>query len=402
MKSDTGARRYGDLMKHRGFRLLWLSGVVNALGSAVTAIALPLYIYDLTASPVALGVGFFLETLPWVLIGPVLGVWSDRGDRRRLILGSTLGQAVLIGLAPLTTAVGFLYLLCVLSAALFVLSTPARSAVVPEVLGADLFPQGVALSQLTQQILQVAGPFFGGVVVAAATPRLAFFVDAVSFVAAAILFALVPIPDAARFPERTDEDLVGQLNAGLRCIWTRAPLRLALLVSAPSMLTLGAALTLTPAFVRTDLGLGANGLGLLQGLFSVGVVAAGFGAVELRRRYAVAPLLGFGAALFGLAFVPLLTPTTLAVSALLWLCSGGGRGIVSTLSQVAFALDTPVEVRGRVFALANALTMAARMTGSLIAGALAQAIGIRGALALSGVLGGLAALAVVIRSRQTV
>lgn len=388
---------YGALFRSRPFLLLWLSTVINGLGSAVTYVALPLRIYDLSGSFVALGLGFFFETLPWVVVGPILGVWSDRGDRKRLIVAATLGQAGVIVLAPFATAVWQLYVLGALSTTLFVWSTPARSAVVPEVVGRELFPSAVAVSQLTQQTLQIAGPLLGGVIVLALTPRFAFFVDAVSFVIAAALFALVAIPDAARFPRAEGEALVEQLRAAARFVRDVPALRLTLLVSLPPMLTLGMVMAMTPAFVRADLGMDAGALGLLNGLFSAGVVAAGFAVVRLREKFELRLLLATGAALFGLAFLPLLGSAALLLSCVLWLISGAGRGVISTLAQVVFALETPVGLRGRVFAMTNAATMAARMIGSLAAGTIAEAVGVRTTLALGGVVAGACALIVLMQ-----
>lgn len=400
--SEASTPAYAALFRSRPFLLLWLSSVINGLGSAVTYVALPLFIYDLSGSLVALGLGFFFETLPWVLVGPILGVWSDREDRKKLIVAATLGQAAVIGVAPFASAVWQLYVLGAMSTTLFVWSTPARSAVTPEVVGKDLFSRAVAVNQLTQQALLIAGPLIGGLVVAALTPRYAFIVDAVSFVLAAALFALVAIPSEARFPKAEPEPLIAQLRAGVRCIASVPALRFTLMVSLPAMLTLGMVLTLTPAFVRADLHMDAQALGLLNGLFSAGVVAAGFAAVRGRERHDVRLLLGAGAALIGLAFTPLLASVSLVLSGLLWLISGAGRGVIGTLAQVIFALETPVELRGRVFALSNALTMAARMVGSLAAGVIAEHLGVRATLALGGAFGGACALAVLIRRQKLV
>jgi sugar phosphate permease len=206
---------------------------------------------------------------------------------------------------------------------------------------------------------------------------------------------MVAIPPAVRFPAAQQQPLLAQLRGGAKCLWGTPSLRLMLLVSLPPMATLGIVLALTPPFVSDDLKMGADVLGLLNGLFSAGVVVAGFSVVKMREKIDLRMLLGGGAILFGLAFLPLLGKATLLIAGVLWLISGAGRGAISALAQVTFALETPVDLRGRVFALSNATTMAARMIGSLVAGAVAEVVGIRATLAVGGVIAAVSALVLI-------
>ncbi|HSK37002.1 MAG TPA: MFS transporter [Actinomycetota bacterium] len=91
------------------FGRFWLGQTISNLGSSFTMFALPLLVFNLTGSPVNLGITTAAEFVPYLLFGLVIGAWVDRVDRRRLMIATipllaALGALLLDGLLTVALA----------------------------------------------------------------------------------------------------------------------------------------------------------------------------------------------------------------------------------------------------------------------------------------------------------
>ena len=77
-------------LRIRDFRLLWAGGLISSLGSWLLTLAIPTHIFLVTGSLRATGLTVAAEYLPLLVLGPVAGVFADRWDRRRLLIGTNL------------------------------------------------------------------------------------------------------------------------------------------------------------------------------------------------------------------------------------------------------------------------------------------------------------------------
>ncbi|MFY9931336.1 MAG: MFS transporter, partial [Streptosporangiaceae bacterium] len=178
----------GPLRESRDFRRLWAGTALSAVGGALTTFAVPLQVYDITRSALAVGAIGVAQLIPTVVIGLLGGAVADAVDRRKLVLAAGGGSAaVSAGLAAQAFAglhsVWLLYALVAVSASFRAISSPAQRTFVPSLLPADQVAAGLALNQLSFYITLTAGPALAGLI--AAVPalglRACYLVDAVSF-----------------------------------------------------------------------------------------------------------------------------------------------------------------------------------------------------------------------------
>src|SRR5215470_1210002 len=86
----------------------WTGQTISNLGSSITLFALPLLVYKLTGSALNLGIATAATFLPYLLFGLVLGAWTDRVDRKRMMIGTDIARALIIASIPLLAALGLL------------------------------------------------------------------------------------------------------------------------------------------------------------------------------------------------------------------------------------------------------------------------------------------------------
>jgi len=159
------------VLRHRDFRLLWLSQLVSLTGSQMQTVALHWHVYLLTRSPLALGALGLTRVLPIILFSLGGGVTADRYDRRRVMFLTQ--SAMLAGsalLAVLTARGGeslaLLYGANALLAAVTAFDNPARQALIPRLVPVRELPAALSLNLTMFHAAFIGGPALAGLVIA--------------------------------------------------------------------------------------------------------------------------------------------------------------------------------------------------------------------------------------------
>jgi DHA3 family tetracycline resistance protein-like MFS transporter len=281
-------------LRERDFRLLVIGAVVSLLGDGFFYVALAWQVYEISNVPTALSMIGVAWTLPMVLLLLVGGAMSDRYDRRRLMIGADIVRAAAIGSMAVLSIAGVLELWHVAVLIAFVgagdaFFNPASSAIIPDLLPAERLPAANALAGMYRPLtFRLVGPALAGVSVAAFGPGLAFGLDAVSFLASAVVVAAIRARPNARPTGRLNpRTTFTEVAEGLRFVRGQ-PWIWATLVSAMLSLLvfLGPVEVLVPFLVKNRLGLGPESLGAIFAAGGVGSIAmaVAIGQLGLPRR----------------------------------------------------------------------------------------------------------------------
>jgi DHA3 family tetracycline resistance protein-like MFS transporter len=387
-------------LRHREFRLLWSGMCVSLLGDGVFLVAMAWQVYAISNAPSALalvGVAMTVPTIVFLLLG---GVVSDRGDRRRIMLGADVTRGLAVGIMAILSLTGELQLwqmaaLVAMYGAGQAFFSPAFDAIVPEVLPADELAQANALDQFVRPVaLRLAGPALGGVVISVVGAGSAFALDALSFVASAgALLAMTP--GAGRRDGITAHaSVTSDIGAGLRYIrahvWLWATFASAAIAY---LLFMGPAEVLLPYLVKNHLQGSAADLGIVFAAGGVGSVgcAVVMGQRGLPRReitfmYVAWTLATLAIAGYGLATaVWQLMVASLAFNAL----ETAGTIVWATAKQ----RHVPAALLGRVSSLDWLISIGLLPLSFALTGPVTAAIGARATLIGAGALGGLVTFA---------
>ncbi|MBX7252404.1 MAG: MFS transporter [Candidatus Promineofilum sp.] len=391
------------LRRNPNFRNLWLGSVVSQLGDWFNVIAAAAIISRVTDSGAALSFLFVSRFLPLFLLSPVAGVLADRFDRRRiLILSDLLRGVTVLGFLLIRDAgdIPLFYLLTVIQFSLSALFTPARGAVVANIVPAGELVAANALDSLTWSTMLALGAFLGGVVAALFGAETAFVADALSFLLSAYFISRVVVGRAAGQPAaRAAESAPAGRFAfldGFRYLW-REPFILGIaLAKAGGSLVWGAinvleiryAYDLFPLPGAGRLGIADAGTATLGLIYVVAGVGTGVGPLLMRRWLGDAPRrlvagvsLGYVAMTVGTAWLA----TVGGVGGLLLatVVRTLGTGTLWVFSSALLQTIVPDRYRGRVFSFEFAALTLTQSISTLAAGAMID----RGGLAVAGVMG---------------
>jgi predicted MFS family arabinose efflux permease len=372
----------------RDFRLLWAGGLISSLGSWLLTLAIPAHIFLVTGSLRATGMTVAAEYLPLLVLGPVAGVFADRWDRRRLLIGTNLFCAGAVAVMLLGTAPGrywVLYAALVAENAGVVLNTPAWQARAPAIVGTgQLLSSANALNSASSGTVRLIGGPLGGVLLAVWGARWLIGIDAASYLlSAAAMFMTSATAREPQDRERTTVATVARdLAAGVRVL-RRQPVARALLLVTVVFLAANASLSavLIPFGIQRLGGSEHTGY-LLAGL------GAGFllGAPVIRLlldRVQPGRLLAATLAATAAAFFALFSSSSLA-TALPAAAAVGTFGSMSlVVPQTAMQRVIPNALLGRIGAVFLAGEAAATLGGAAGGPVLAQAAGLTATAAVA-------------------
>jgi len=355
------------------YRRLWLGSALSSVGNSMTMVAIPIQVYGITHSSLAVGLLGLPLALPLLAVGLLGGSIADAVDRRKLVL---LTSCLLAFFSLLFAAqaylnlrsVPLLYALVALDSALAGIDSPARRTFIPRLLPEHLFPAASALSFLSMHVSLIVGPLLAGTLIAGPGLGTVYAIDAVTFIAA--------IYSVLRLPPMSVEG--GGIAPGIRSVleglnYVRRHRIIATCLLADSNATVfGMPFALFPALAATHFGGGARTVGLLYAGPAIGgvVVAALSGPLSDVRRQGLAMLLAiavWGAAIAGFGLtrsVPL---------AVLLLAVAGGADVVNGVFRLTIVqAATPDGMRGRMNSIGFVVGAGVPKLGDVEAGLVAQ------------------------------
>ena len=388
----TGASRLDRVgwtaLGYGPFRRFLVAMLASTSGSFLYFAALGWYVLEITGSAAAVGFAFTASGLPILILTAHAGVFTDRLGARRMLLISLVALAGVAVVQAFVSASGApTYALVVVLALGFgfaqTVGAPASMAIVTELVPPGAVSSATALNFLHMNVSRIIGGVLGGVLLATATPALAFGVAAVLFAAPVVVMAGVRTSDTRATHERPRAALVGPLVEAFRYATSRPTLGLLIILSiAPGSIGLSYIFMLPVA--AEELGIGAGGLGILMVASGIGGLIAGLSLESIQRRigHGRALFVGMFGAAIGLISFGLAPGAPLAIAAL----------TIVGASFLTFAAATvtltqalaPARLRGRLVSLFATLYWGMMPVGALIVGLIAEATTARTAIAVCG------------------
>ncbi|HKA33306.1 MAG TPA: MFS transporter [Candidatus Binatia bacterium] len=380
-------------LRHRNFRLLLYGAFVSAAGDFMQNIAQAWLVWELTRSPVLLGVVGFFDTVPRLMFGALGGAIADRVDRRRLLmLTQALGmvQAFIYWFLVYFHFIAFWHIavLAFFLGAVNTVNQLARQSLVNSLVPPEDLMNAIALQSSVFNLSKIVGPSAGGILIALVGVSGCFFLNALSFLALIGMLVIMELPpwEAPENKHGLWSDIqegFNYLTGNRRLFWIVALSYIIALVGAPYQRFL-------PMFATNILHVGPTGFGVLVAAPGVG---ATFSALTLASLGMMSPsllwicscALGFGLVLGLFAF-----SHSFAFSLAMLALTGFFFIAFRASSNTAIQADTPRHLLGRVLSLFF-MDRGLWSLGGLLIGSSAAVIGIDRTLAICALLCALAA-----------
>ena len=388
-------RSFGQVFANRDLRRLQLAWAGSLIGNWSYFVALAIYAYD-QGGAAAVGLVSVIRMLPAAVASPFLAGLADRYPRRLVMVVTDVLRALLMLAAAVTIWQGWsawvVYVIVALSTVVGTAFRPAQAALLPHLARdpAELTAANVASSTL-EAVGAFVGPALGGVLLALTNIETVFAVNALSFIWSALLVLAVrggraSRPDAAAEPGGAAADPKGGVVSGFKALGASRDLLVLSGLYTAQTLVAGALNVLVVVSALELLDVDASGVGYLNAALGAGGLVGGFVALVLAARGRLAADFGLGIALFGLPLALVGITSSVSIALLALALIGLGNSLVDINALTIMQRAVPDEVLGRVLGVLEGILIGSIGVGGLLAPAVVDIAGIRGALIATGLL----------------
>ena len=375
-------------LNSRNLRLLFAGQGISLVGTWLQQAAMSWLVYRLTGSAILLGTVSFATQIPSLLLAPLAGVLATRWDLRRMLMCTqllSLLQASVLAACVLTDVVQVWHLvvLSLFVGTLNAFETPARQSFFVDLVEtpADL-SNAIALNSSMINAARLIGPSLAGLLVSTAGEGVCFVLNAFSYLP--IIAALLAIRVAKLKPVQQKIRILHELREGFSYAFGSPPIRSILFLVALSSLAGMPFTMLLPVFAKEVFHGGAGTYGLLMAAVGTGALSGTVYLASRRSLIGLSSLLPVTMAVFGSGLLAFSFSSSLTLSLVLLSMAGFGGMAMGSTGNATIQSLVDDDKRTRVVSIYIMVVVGMSPFGSMLAGALADHMGPRHALALGG------------------
>ncbi len=386
IQTEARPARSWRLLCTRDFGLIWFSQLVSQVGDGISNLALLWFVYSITGSPMQTTIIGLLQTIPPIVLGPVIGVYVDRLPKKFFLIGSNIFRAVLIGIIPCavstdTFTVSLLYILVFLNASAMATFSPALTASMPLIVPRAQFTAANALIQSTTGLGIILGPALSGLGIALFGSQEVLCLNAVTYFVAALCFGLVRRLEGLQSSgqPRVSSSAFQDLIEGIMFVTIKQRVILLLILTAGCYgFGTSALTTLFPVFASKLLGLGPVEVGYLWSALGVGLLFMSMALLRFTEWHVsdrTKIIVGASVA-SAMAIGVLVWMNNLWWVGVLMIVIGGGMGAFNPIAWGLVQELTPRMMVGRVLGLYSTGAMTAAISGISVFGWVTERFGV--------------------------
>ena len=362
------------------FWKFWTGETVSAFGTSITQFAMPLIVFKLTGSAVALGGAAAIFTVPHLLFGLAIGAWTDRTDRRRLMIAVDVLAAVAVASVPIAAVMGVLtvwwiYAVTFAASTLSIFFETAQFGAVPSLVDRSDLVAANGRIQASFAAASVLGPVAAGVLLGFVSVETVLYVDAASFLVSAMTLSLIRRSFNVAIARRRMTSIRHDIAEGLRYVLSHPVLRNISLMMAMINLVSTAVFAELVLFAKQELGAADNQIGFIFAAGGVGVFLCSLAAGPLRRRWSFGNVALGALMLSGILTVALAYTRSLWLGIVFWGLSAGLGTLFNINTGSLRQAIVPNHMLGRVMSIAMVLAWSANPIGAIAGGIVIERTG---------------------------
>lgn len=379
-----------SLLKNRDYILLQIGIFISRTGSFMQDVAVNWQIYELTKSPLSLGIVGLAKFLPVLVFSMISGIAADAFNRKKIIffvqffsIINSLAFAFLTISGKITPML--IYIIVALESGFASFETPARQSMMPNLVKKEDFPLAVNVNNLLYSSTNFIGPAMAGFIIAYWGVKSIYLINSFSFFA--VIIVLLMMKPLVKTFEKRPELSLKSITEGIKFVFNTPIIFSSMMIDFVATF-FASATTLMPIFAVDILKVGPKGLGLLYAAPSIGAVLAGLVFPFVNRMKNKGRLLIFSVCFYGLNTILFALSRNFYLSLFFIALSGAGDLTSAVIRNVIRQMNTPDHLRGRMTAVNMVFYTGGPQLGETEAGIAAHFMG----TPLSVVFGGIATI----------
>ncbi|MBN1040451.1 MFS transporter [Clostridium botulinum] len=369
--------KYLILSKNKNFLYSYISMLISSFGDSLSLLAFPLFAFNKTGSAISSGIIMFSETIPWIIIAPLVGKYIDKGEKKKFLLIGDLIRTITTILLVFADNMMIIYLLVFVNGTFSSIFATTKSAMTTEMLGEDELDAGIKLSNVTKQIINIVGPSVGTIILIGLSVKILFLIDALTYLLSFILNSKIKLSKKVNTDNiENGESFMKSIKESIVYILNGHEIRYTLFIDCITTIFEAIISISLVVFIKEALAFKDSIYSIIITINTVGLIVGSFLLSELQKRYnsfKIIKVIGF---LISGIFLINIFCDTVPLLGVTWFIYGVLLGIREVLIQLIFMKHIEDSKKGRVFSTANSMISISYITGFLLSGYLIDNIGI--------------------------
>jgi MFS family permease len=382
----SGAKFIFRALSSRNYRLFFMGQGVSLIGTWMQQAAISWLVYRVTGSTLLLGVVAFSNQIPTLFLGPFAGVVADRWERKRLLIWTqslSMLQALILATLVLTGAIQTWHIiaLSLLIGIINAFDIPIRqSFVVQMVERKEDLGNAIALNSAMFNSARFIGPSVAGILISTVGEGVCFLLNGISYIA--VLAGLAAIRVTPRQNRTGKAPVLREFYEGIRYAFDFKPIIAILALLSVFSIAGAPYLVLMPAFAKDVLQGGAHTFGFLVSAAGIGALSATIYLASRKNVHGLIKIIPAAVAACGLGIAAFALSRNFAISIICLFLAGFGMMTQIASSNTIIQTIVDEDKRGRIMSLYAMSLMGVMPFGSILAGSVADKIGVQFTLLL--------------------
>ncbi|HCZ06977.1 MAG: transporter, family, macrolide efflux protein [Thermotogota bacterium] len=370
----------------RNFVLLALGRFVSILGSSIQAVAIPLFVLDLTHSGAAVAKMTIAYMIPRVFFMPIAGIIGDRWSRKSLMVSMDFLRGFMVcflSLLAFRNSITFpiLYVTQIAMAIMDNLFEIPTGAMFPDIVPKDFLMRANSIMGMVRIFPQIVGPAIGGVLYGFYGIAVVFLANGISFILSAVSEIFIVYKQEIKKRSSRLAQVLEDLKEGFLFVWNHSLIRTILIFALfLNFLVSPLFMVVYPYTVREVVGFSAQAFGILESAFTLGALFANLMIVVYFARkntWKIAKvslfLMEIPIILMGILVMPSVIPALgklimFGLFFTFFLAMGFLNPLVNVPLETSFQKMTPSQVRARAYSFLIMVSNGMMPLGSVIYG----------------------------------
>ncbi|MGI8315230.1 MFS transporter [Halobacillus mangrovi] len=375
------------LKTNRGYLTLMASQAISSIGDWLSVVAIITLVgLKWNATPMEVSFVILSLALPMALFGPLAGTFADRFNRKALMITSDFVRAGLILILTVADSLLVIYASLLAIGTLSALFIPAKNGKLKELVHEENMKSAMSVTSMIDSGTKILGPLLSGILVAAFSANMVFYIDSMTFIISGLLIVMIPRQkyennEEAEKENRQSASFKDDFITGLSYIKSNRFILMGLFLLGVSLMILQLSDSQIIVLLRELTSVSPDLFGYLVTSAGAGMFIGGW-LLSRKTDYNSYFLMLIGVCGIGTSFgmMGILTYYDFGFS-IFWGCglgltAGFSAGLTFVPFQASVQVDTPVHLTGRVFGVVNSVTTTATIIGPLLGGWLSTIIGV--------------------------
>lgn len=379
------------VFKNKNFRNFWCAETVSEIGSRLHSFTIAILIYNITGSALEMAKVLLLYTLPSIILSPIIGVYIDKWNKKKIVVNVGLLKGVLVLFLVFTNNITYIYIIIFALSVCDIFFDPSATVLMTNIVEKHNLLKANSVLSISERTIQIISPIICGALIAIFDTSLIFIIDSISYIISTIIFQFtINYSNNEKQEEisrdKCEDNLKQGFISGFKYIFKDKVISMLSIIGIIVGFVMGANNTLFLIYSKEVLKVNNIELGYISSALCIGLLVGPLLVNCWEKKINKIFFISFGLGLIGVSLLITSNIYSLGIAILLRVIFGIGLSMYTVSNFTLMQEKISESYRGRVLTIFSTIQDSAYTLSLGIGALLSDCIGVKNVLGSSGIM----------------